>query len=81
MERRLIINADDFGLCESVNKGIVEAHANGVLTSTTIMSNMPALGLSAHFNLTSKKTKQYPGNTGITLMYYEQLLENIGNIA
>lgn len=42
MERRLIINADDFGLCESVNKGIVETHTNGVLTSTTIMTNMPA---------------------------------------
>jgi chitin disaccharide deacetylase len=42
MERRLIINADDFGLCESVNKGIIEAHTNGVLTSTTIMANMPA---------------------------------------
>jgi predicted glycoside hydrolase/deacetylase ChbG (UPF0249 family) len=42
MEHRLIINADDFGLCESVNKGIVEAHTKGVLTSTTIMANMPA---------------------------------------
>jgi hypothetical protein len=68
MERRLIINADDFGLCESVNKGIVEAHTKGVLTSTTIMANMPAaqqavdlaknlptLGLGVHLNLTAGK--------------------------
>jgi len=68
MERRLIINADDFGLCESVNKGIVEAHTKGVLTSTTIMANMPAagqavelakklptLGVGVHLNLTSGK--------------------------
>jgi chitin disaccharide deacetylase len=68
MERRLIINADDFGLCESVNKGIVETHTKGVLTSTTIMTNMPAaeqavvlaknlptLGLGVHLNLTAGK--------------------------
>jgi hopanoid biosynthesis associated protein HpnK len=68
MERRLIINADDFGLCESVNKGIVEAHTKGVLTSTTIMANMPAaeqavdlaknlpaLGVGVHLNLTAGK--------------------------
>ena len=68
MERRLIINADDFGLCESVNKGIVEAHTKGVLTSTTIMANMPAaeqavdlaknlptIGIGVHLNLTAGK--------------------------
>ncbi|MGD1043336.1 MAG: ChbG/HpnK family deacetylase [Sedimentisphaerales bacterium] len=68
MEHRLIINADDFGLCESVNKGIVEAHTKGVLTSTTIMANMPAanqavelaknlptLGVGVHLNLTAGK--------------------------
>jgi chitin disaccharide deacetylase len=68
MERRLIINADDFGLCESVNKGIVEAHTKGVLTSTTLMANMPhadhavelakstpTLGLGVHLNLTAGK--------------------------
>ncbi len=41
MERKVIINADDFGLCQGVNKGIVEAHINGILTSATIMANMP----------------------------------------
>jgi chitin disaccharide deacetylase len=37
--RRLIINADDFGFTRDVNTGIVEAHRNGVLTSTTLMAN------------------------------------------
>jgi predicted glycoside hydrolase/deacetylase ChbG (UPF0249 family) len=68
MEHRLIINADDFGLCESVNKGIVEAHTKGILTSTTLMTNMPAaeqavdlaknlhtLGVGVHLNLTAGK--------------------------
>jgi predicted glycoside hydrolase/deacetylase ChbG (UPF0249 family) len=35
MSRILIVNADDFGFSDSVNKGIVEAHAKGVLTATT----------------------------------------------
>lgn len=37
--RRLIINADDFGFTRDVNSGIVHAHVNGVLTSTTLMAN------------------------------------------
>ena len=35
--RRLIVNADDFGLAAGVNEGIIEAHVNGVLTSTSLM--------------------------------------------
>ncbi|HVO82303.1 MAG TPA: ChbG/HpnK family deacetylase [Terriglobales bacterium] len=40
--RRLIINADDFGLTSGVNRAIVEAHGHGVVTSTTLMANGPA---------------------------------------
>ena len=36
--RRLIINADDFGLTGGVNRAIVEAHARGVVTSATLMA-------------------------------------------
>ncbi|HEX9017100.1 MAG TPA: ChbG/HpnK family deacetylase [Chloroflexota bacterium] len=62
----LIVNADDFGISEGVNEGVVEAHSRGILTSTTIMANMPAfghaaglarahpsLGVGVHLNLTS----------------------------
>ncbi len=64
MEKRIIINADDFGLCEGVNKAVAQAHTTGVLTSATIMANMPAaneavkiakqlptLGVGVHLNL------------------------------
>ncbi len=64
MDRRLIINADDFGLCEAVNRAVAQAHREGVLTSATIMANMPAaedavktakempgLGVGVHLNL------------------------------
>ncbi len=37
--RKLVVNADDFGFTRDVNRGIVEAHRNGILTATTIMSN------------------------------------------
>jgi chitin disaccharide deacetylase len=37
--RRLIINADDFGLTPGVNRAILEAHEHGVVTSTTLMAN------------------------------------------
>ena len=37
--RRLVINADDFGFTRDVNEGIVHAHREGVLTSTTLMAN------------------------------------------
>jgi hopanoid biosynthesis associated protein HpnK len=64
MDKRIIINADDFGLCSGVNKAVAQAHTNGVLTSATIMANMPAadeavkmakqlpnLGVGVHLNL------------------------------
>jgi len=37
--KRLIINADDFGFTRDVNAGIVQAHREGVVTSTTLMAN------------------------------------------
>lgn len=62
---KLIINADDFGLSKGINKGIIEAYQAGLISSTTIMINMPyaeeaisklkentSLGLGFHINLT-----------------------------
>lgn len=40
--RRLIINADDFGLTAGVNRAIVEAHTRGIVTSSTLMATGPA---------------------------------------
>ncbi len=37
--KRLIVNADDFGLAESVNRGIIVAHRDGILTSTSLLAN------------------------------------------
>jgi len=35
--RHLIVNADDFGYSFSVNKGIIEAHLKGIVTSTSVL--------------------------------------------
>jgi len=40
--RKLIVNADDFGLTAGVNRAIVETHLGGVVSSTTLMANGPA---------------------------------------
>ena len=37
--RRLIVNADDFGLTQGVNRAILEAHSHGIVTSSTLMAN------------------------------------------
>ena len=39
---KLIVNADDIGLSEAVNYGILSAYKNGIVRSTTIMAGMPA---------------------------------------
>ena len=63
--KRLVVNADDFGLTESTNRGILEAHRRGIVTSTTLLANgaafdsavalareSPELGVGVHLNLT-----------------------------
>jgi chitin disaccharide deacetylase len=40
--RRLIVNADDFGLTAGVNRGIIEGSRAGIVTSATIMANASA---------------------------------------
>ena len=65
MATRLIVNADDFGFSRGVTDGILRSHCEGVLTSTTLMTNMPdrdraidlagqapTLGVGIHLNLT-----------------------------
>jgi hopanoid biosynthesis associated protein HpnK len=41
--KRLIVNADDFGLARGANRAIVEAHTRGIVTSATLMANGRAL--------------------------------------
>jgi predicted glycoside hydrolase/deacetylase ChbG (UPF0249 family) len=40
--RYLIVNGDDFGTTRGINRGIMEAHRQGILTSASLMVDMPA---------------------------------------
>jgi hypothetical protein len=62
--RRLIVNADDWGLTRGVSEGILAAHRHGIVTSTTVLvtADLDAplvarlrdsgLGVGVHVNLT-----------------------------
>jgi predicted glycoside hydrolase/deacetylase ChbG (UPF0249 family) len=45
--RHLIVNADDFGASVGVNRGIVEAHRDGIVTSTSLMVARSAARVAA----------------------------------
>ena len=51
MRKRLIINADDFGYNREITDGIVHAHRDGLVTSTTLMANMPAAAYACELAL------------------------------
>lgn len=51
---QLIINADDMGLCEAVNYGIISAYEKGIVTSCTLMAGMPG------FEHAVKVLKEHP---------------------
>jgi predicted glycoside hydrolase/deacetylase ChbG (UPF0249 family) len=63
----LIVNADDFGLTSGVNRGIMEAHRDGIVTSASLMveagaseeaadlaTSAPRLSVGLHFVLDGK---------------------------
>ncbi len=49
MERYLIVNADDFGLSRGVNRGIIQAHRHGIVTSASLMVRWGAAGEAANY--------------------------------
>ena len=64
MTRYLIVNADDFGQSRGVNRGVIEAHERGVVTSASLMvrwaaaeeaaayaRTRPALAVGLHVDL------------------------------
>lgn len=46
--KKLILNADDFGLSRSINEGIIESFRRGPLTSTSLLVNMPGFDDALH---------------------------------
>lgn len=68
--KKLIVNADDLGYSKGINRGIIESHEKGIVTSTSLMVNglaaeegvrlvkrYPNLGVGLHFVLTNEDWK------------------------
>jgi predicted glycoside hydrolase/deacetylase ChbG (UPF0249 family) len=72
MASRLIVNADDLGMTPGVTRGIVETMTEGIVSSTTLMVNMPSapeaarlalkhrLAVGVHLNLTTGRPISAP---------------------
>ena len=71
--RRLIVNADDFGLTAGINRGIAESHQRGIVTSATLMAgggqfdeaaslakNLPRLSIGCHVVLVDGQPQMNP---------------------
>jgi predicted glycoside hydrolase/deacetylase ChbG (UPF0249 family) len=84
--RLLIVNADDFGLSSGVNRGIVEAHERGIVTSASLMVNgraaseaaehareHPALGVGLHIEVRSWRVRRRPWS----LVWSERALRRV----
>jgi predicted glycoside hydrolase/deacetylase ChbG (UPF0249 family) len=50
LERHLIVNADDFGRSAGVNRGIIEAHEHGIVTSASLMVRWPSATEAAAYS-------------------------------
>src|SRR5947208_16535541 len=70
--RILIVNADDFGASAGVNRGIVDCHTRGVLTSASLMvtgraareaaamsRDHPALGVGLHWDVWGEDEREF----------------------
>ena len=48
-KREVIFNADDFGLCKSINAGVIESHEKGVVSSASVMVTGEAFEEAARY--------------------------------
>ncbi|MCX5673371.1 MAG: ChbG/HpnK family deacetylase [Planctomycetota bacterium] len=92
--RRLIVNADDFGWSGAVTGGIIRAHREGLVTSTTLMANLegaaealararqeaPGLIIGLHLNLTEGRPLAPPGEVAPLLDREGRLMPSLATL-
>ena len=91
--RRLIINADDFGLTSGINRAILDAHTAGMVTSATLMANGPkfaeaakaateaGLSVGCHIVLVDGAPVLEPAQVPTLLAKHGQLRQGFGEFA
>ena len=77
----LIITADDFGLCDSVNDAILDSFTNNNITNTSILINMPNFQKNSELLLKSKLNYglHFSINRGIPFNKNSSLCDTDGN--
>jgi predicted glycoside hydrolase/deacetylase ChbG (UPF0249 family) len=83
--KKIIVNGDDFGFTKAITDAIIDCHRDGIITSTSLMSNMPfaeyaaseakafpRLSVGLHLNLTEGKPLTVPSKIS-------QLVDSEGN--
>lgn len=88
-KKRLIINADDFGMSKEISDGIIMTHLEGIVTSTSLMVNMPdaeravylaqqipSLDVGIHLNITEGRPLLPPEKVSTIVNSYGKFLSN-----
>jgi predicted glycoside hydrolase/deacetylase ChbG (UPF0249 family) len=83
----LIVTGDDFGITSGVNRGIVQAHREGILTSTSLMVDRPAreeaaalgracatLSVGLHLELNPDDAERIPAELERQLARFQELV-------
>lgn len=73
---RLVVNADDFGISERINEGILQAHREGIVTATSLMAagrafeqavrfcrTVPSLDVGVHLTLIAERPLRANGSS------------------
>jgi predicted glycoside hydrolase/deacetylase ChbG (UPF0249 family) len=83
----LIVTGDDFGMSRGINRGIAEAHHNGILTSASLLVNRPeseeaaalgrecpTLSLGLHLELDPADRERVPADLERQLARFQDLV-------
>jgi chitin disaccharide deacetylase len=94
MDRHVIFNADDFGASTGINRGIIECHTRGVLTSTSMMvtgravgeavelsRQHPKLAIGLHFDVWGEDEREFDiGNHDAVRDEFRRQLDEFHNL-
>ncbi len=97
MRKQIIINADDFGMSKEVNEGTKDGIRQGIISSVSVMANMPyfddaiaflrnypKVSVGLHFNITEGKPVILPKHVGNIIReddYFFHWPQLIGRVA
>lgn len=90
MKKFLIVNADDFGASTGINRGIIESHQRGIVTSTSFMTTgravdeavrlsreNPDLSIGLHFDVWGEDEREFDlANTAAVREEFQRQLED-----